>query len=88
MNVARYACSSCPLAGFLYVFCGMGECSKYENSIERLPLVESTPTQKDQSWMLIYSAGMNPGFPPRYSAIACPLNFSQIVIMGGADSKG
>ena len=46
MNVSRYGCSSCYVAGSLYVFCGISN-DNYVNSIEKLKIIASLSEQKE-----------------------------------------
>ena len=83
MQVARAASSSCYIAGYVYVLCGGHKDSKWPNSIEKLFISESTSEQLQQSWHFIPMKNVASELTPRTNFIACPINKTEIVIMGG-----
>ena len=83
MQEDRREASSCALAGYLYVFCGHKHGRYNLNSIEKLQLVDSASEQNQQVWQLIPTSNLASDFTARKSPVACPLNKTQILIMGG-----
>ena len=81
MNEARRECSSCALAGHLYVFCGYNSNGDLQ-SIEKLRVVESCSEQKMQAWEVIQTS-IDSSFRVRRLVVACPLDETRILIMGG-----
>ena len=74
--------SSCIQANFLFIFCGKGSYfndfnskSDFLNSVERIDLTDGT------RWELIEPL-MN-DLMPRIYTLVCPVNESQIILMGG-----
>lgn len=87
MNVARSESSSCALAGFLYVFCGIDIDDDISLSIEKLQLVPSAKIQKWYVWQLIPNINIAPDLTERSFPVVCPLNDREILIMGGHTGK-
>ena len=83
MQVARQQSSSCFLSGNLYAFCGLNGDKGLLQSIEKLRVFALASEQKQQAWQLIPEGNFAADFSPRCSLVACPLNSTQILIMGG-----
>ena len=84
MKIARTRTASCFLASYLYVFCGDHHGNK-RKAVERLKIEASEDRQMEQAWQLICLKSKTI-LSPRTRPVACPLNDSQILIMGGYDS--
>ena len=81
MNKARQMCSSCALAGHLYVFCGYNYNGDL-HSIEKLRIVKSCSEQKMEAWEVIQTS-IDSDFRVQRLVVACPLDETRILIMGG-----
>ena len=81
LNQKRRTSSSCFLDNKLYTFCGRSE-HGYLNTIEMLAMDPSSGHQGNNNWRLLQ--GVYPSvLKARANCIACPINASEIVIMGG-----
>ena len=64
----------------MYVFCGYNT-DRDLQSIEKLRIVESCSEQNLEAWEVIETSHYS--FPPRRLVVACPLDETRILIMGG-----
>ena len=87
MQVGREKSSSCSLDGYLFAFCGYNANQGQLKSIEKLRVVRSASEQNQESWQLIPVANIASSLTPRESVVACPLNETKILIMGGYEGR-
>ena len=78
LNIARYMHASCAIGKTVYVFCGKVPGLLITNSIERSRV---TGRSQMEPWELLQVNGSS--LAPRHSLGVCPLNQTEIVIIGG-----
>ena len=82
MNVARVLSSSCVLGDHrVFVFCGMSS-TGFLQSIEVLQIRDSASEQMREAWQLV-PLNLISELTPRSYAVVCPVNQSEILVMGG-----
>ena len=78
MHQARKYHSSCQLAGFIYVFCGIGG----GNTVEKLAIDSNSSQQSKIKWQLIPHKNLV-GLPKLDRHFSIGLNSEEILIFGG-----